>query len=70
MAYRVLILQRKQPTPMIFLMVVFIIAGIQFIMMGLLAELAVRTYHEAQAKPVYRIKTLQNLTAARRRRLF
>ncbi len=67
-AYRALVLGRKQATPMIFLMVIFVIAGIQFIMLGLLAELAVRTYHEAQAKPIYRIKGLTNLQPARRRR--
>lgn len=60
-AYRVLILHRTEATPMIFLMVVFIIAGIQFIMMGLLAELAIRIYHESQAKTTYRVKTLLNL---------
>jgi hypothetical protein len=30
--------------------------GIQFIVLGLLAELSARTYYEAQAKPIYNIK--------------
>ncbi len=60
-AYRVLILKNPEATPMIFLTVVFVLAGLQFIMMGLLAELAIRIYHEAQAKPTYRIKSLCNL---------
>lgn len=68
-AYRVLILDRKDATPMVFLMVVFLIAGLQFIVMGLLAELAVRIYHEAQRKTVYRIRDLKNLPARKRRRL-
>ena len=30
--------------------------GVQSVMMGLLAELQVRTYHESQAKPIYLVK--------------
>jgi dolichol-phosphate mannosyltransferase len=29
--------------------------GMQFVTMGLLGELLVRTYHESQGKPVYRV---------------
>lgn len=39
--------------PMALLMVFFVILGIQFIMMGLLAEISIRTYHESQDKPTY-----------------
>lgn len=39
--------------PMALLMVFFVILGIQFIMMGLLAEISIRTYHESQKKPIY-----------------
>lgn len=39
--------------PMFMLMVLFWIVGIQFIMMGLLAEISIRTYHESQKKPTY-----------------
>jgi len=67
-AYRVLVLELKDATPMVFLMVVFLIAGLQFIMMGLLAELAVRIYHEAQLKTIYRVRDLKNLTLKKRRR--
>ena len=31
------------------------VMGLQFITMGLLGELLVRTYHESQGKPVYRV---------------
>ena len=31
---------------------------IQFIVMGLLAELQIRTYHESQGKPIYTIKEI------------
>lgn len=34
--------------------------GIQFISMGLLAEIQIRTYHESQGKPIYVIKDLRN----------
>jgi len=34
------------------------VMGLQFITMGLLGELLVRTYHESQNKPVYRVETL------------
>jgi dolichol-phosphate mannosyltransferase len=32
--------------------------GLQFVTMGLLGELLVRTYHESQDKPVYRIESI------------
>ena len=67
-AYRVLILQRTEATPLVFMMVVFFIAALQFIMMGLLAELIVRTYHEAQSKTIYKIASLKNLEDKRPRR--
>jgi glycosyltransferase involved in cell wall biosynthesis len=34
--------------------------GINLIMLGLLAELIVRTYHESQSKPVYLVRELRN----------
>jgi glycosyltransferase involved in cell wall biosynthesis len=34
----------------------FLLVGAQSVMMGLLAELQVRTYHEAQQKPIYLVK--------------
>jgi len=36
----------------------FFILGFQSILMGLIAELLVRTYHESQAKPTYTIRTV------------
>ena len=30
--------------------------GFQFLLMGLLAEMLVRTYHESQAKPIYTVR--------------
>jgi len=43
-------------TPLPLLTVFLIIVGIQFILMGLLAEILARTYYESQNKPIYSIK--------------
>lgn len=42
--------------PLLFLAVLLIFTGIQFVTMGLLAEIQIRTYHESQKKPIYVIK--------------
>jgi hypothetical protein len=36
------------------------ILGFQSILMGLIAELLVRTYHESQAKPTYTVRRVLN----------
>ena len=38
------------------------IIGLQFITMGLLAELLARTYHESQDKPIYAIRDIVEAT--------
>jgi len=43
-----------------------IILGFQSILMGLVAELLARTYHESQAKPTYSVRRVINLPAERR----
>jgi glycosyltransferase involved in cell wall biosynthesis len=42
--------------PLLMLAVLLMIVGVQFITMGLLGELIVRTYHEAQDKPIYVVR--------------
>jgi glycosyltransferase involved in cell wall biosynthesis len=42
--------------PLLLLGVLLIFAGIQFVTMGLLAEIMSRTYHESQDKPIYVIR--------------
>ncbi|MDP3981351.1 MAG: glycosyltransferase family 2 protein, partial [Chlamydiota bacterium] len=42
--------------PLLLLSVLLIFMGIQFVTMGLLAEIQIRTYHESQQKPIYVIK--------------
>ncbi|MHC4789897.1 MAG: glycosyltransferase family 2 protein [Planctomycetota bacterium] len=44
--------------PLLVLTALLITATIQFILMGLLAELLVRTYHESQNRPTYVIKEI------------
>src|SRR5437899_1667759 len=49
-------------TPLPVLTTVMFVLGIQFFLMGLLAEMLVRTYHESQAKPIYAIREKINFT--------
>src|SRR5947209_1912570 len=42
--------------PLLVIAIVMFAVGVQFILMGLLAEMLVRTYHESQAKPVYAVR--------------
>ena len=44
--------------PLLVLTAIFITTTIQFILMGLLAELVVRTYHESRGRPTYVIKEI------------
>jgi glycosyltransferase involved in cell wall biosynthesis len=46
--------------PVILIAVFLGTLGVNFIVMGLLAELIVRTYHESQGKPTYHIRDLKN----------
>ncbi|HEX8139411.1 MAG TPA: glycosyltransferase family 2 protein [Pyrinomonadaceae bacterium] len=43
-------------TPLPILAIVMFAVGIQFLLMGLLAEMLVRTYHESQAKRIYAVR--------------
>jgi type IV secretory pathway VirB3-like protein len=44
--------------PLILFGILLIFIGIQFISMGILAEIQARTYHEAQGKPTYVIREI------------
>jgi glycosyltransferase involved in cell wall biosynthesis len=46
--------------PFILIAVLLSVLAVNFILMGLLAELVVRTYHESQGKPIYHIRDLKN----------
>jgi glycosyltransferase involved in cell wall biosynthesis len=43
-------------SPFFLVSIMFIIIGFQSILMGLIAEVVIRTYHESQAKPIYTIR--------------
>lgn len=42
--------------PLLILAVVLLLTGIQLFCFGLLAELLMRTYHESQGRPIYRVR--------------
>ena len=44
--------------PILLLAILLIFMGLQFVTLGLLAELQSRTYHEAQNKPIYMIRQI------------
>jgi glycosyltransferase involved in cell wall biosynthesis len=43
-------------TPLPIMAMVALVLGVQLFLMGLLAEMLVRTYHESQAKPIYAVR--------------
>lgn len=53
-------------TPLPLMVVMMGITGIMCILMGLLAEIVTRTWHESQAKSIYLVKTTRNLDASGR----
>jgi len=55
-AYRVLIMRSLGATPLIFIMVILVISGIQMILTGLLAEINIRTFFDIKDKPIYNVK--------------
>ncbi len=44
--------------PLLILSALLVLAGIQLFSIGLLAELMMRTYHESQNRPIYRVRTV------------
>ncbi len=51
--------------PLLLLAVFLAIVGVQFILMGLLAELSIRTYHESQGKTTYVVREIIEGTPVR-----
>ena len=46
--------------PLLIFSVLLILAGVQLLSFGLLAELVMRTYHESQKRPIYRVREIIN----------
>jgi glycosyltransferase involved in cell wall biosynthesis len=44
--------------PMLLLTILLVVLGVQFITMGLIGELIVRTYYESQNKPIYAVRNI------------
>jgi hypothetical protein len=53
---RLLLDEHMIRSPLLLMTVMLFILGFQSILMGLIAELLVRTYHESQAKPTYTVR--------------
>src|SRR5262249_35748708 len=49
--------------PIVLLAVLLAVVGVQFVSLGLLGEMLMRTYHESQAKPVFRVREVREPTA-------
>jgi len=46
--------------PLLLFSLILGIAGVQLFSFGLLSELLIRTYHESQSRPIYRIRSISN----------
>ena len=55
-------------SPLLQVGAMFFIMGFQSILMGLIAELLARTYHESQQKPTYTIRKMINISDAKNKR--
>jgi len=52
--------------PLLILAVVLLLTGVQLFSFGLLAELLMRTYHESQGRPIYRVREVVEPTVTSR----
>nr|WP_199307003.1 glycosyltransferase family 2 protein [Alkalinema sp. FACHB-956] len=50
--------------PLLTLTVLLLISGLQLFSFGLLAELGMRTYHESQGRPIYRVREVIGIAGA------
>jgi glycosyltransferase involved in cell wall biosynthesis len=57
-ARKILFMESLVRSPLLLLSVMFFILGAQSVLMGLIAELLVRTYHESQQKPTYTVRKI------------
>ena len=48
--------------PLLLVAVFFFLLGVNLVLLGLIAEMLVRTYHESQAKPTYWVRDLHNFS--------
>lgn len=62
-ARKILFEESMVRSPLLLLSVMFFILGAQSVLMGLIAELLVRTYHESQQKPIYTVRKILSQSA-------
>lgn len=55
-AYRVFVLGRLEATPLVFLMLLFLITGVLSLFIGFLAEIVIRGFYDTQRKPTYYVR--------------
>jgi len=55
---RILLGIRLADRPILLLAILLTVLGVQFVSIGLLGEMLMRTYHESQGKPVYRVRAI------------
>jgi glycosyltransferase involved in cell wall biosynthesis len=55
---KILFMESLVRSPLLLLCVMFFILGAQAVLMGLIAELLARTYHESQQKPTYTVRKI------------
>jgi glycosyltransferase involved in cell wall biosynthesis len=60
---RLVVQQPIADRPLLLLAVLLIVLGVQFVSMGLIGELIVRTYYETQSKPIYVVRDEINGTS-------
>jgi glycosyltransferase involved in cell wall biosynthesis len=53
---RIFLAQQLADRPLFLLAIFLVLVGTQFVSMGILAEIQIRTYHEASNKPIYLIR--------------
>jgi glycosyltransferase involved in cell wall biosynthesis len=53
---RIVLGVRLAGRPIVLLAILLAVLGVQFISIGLLGEMMVRTYHESQGKPIFRVR--------------
>jgi len=49
--------------PIVLLAILLAVLGVQLISIGLLGEMMVRTYHESQGKPIFRVREIVETSA-------
>jgi len=57
---RLVLGNRLAGRPLVLLAIMLAVIGVQFVSIGLLGEMMVRTYHESQGKPIYRVREVRD----------